>query len=122
MDDLSALQRSLFDPSNPARFVDEGVQVNQRHLIDKILVRYSAEFTIYREVIQNANDAGATSVEIIFTYEARLKDATESSSKKKQTHKIIAITFRNDGRPFSKEDWTRLTKIAEGNPDEDKVL
>jgi hypothetical protein len=37
---------------------EERVEVNQRHLIDKILARYSAEFTVYRELLQNANDAG----------------------------------------------------------------
>jgi hypothetical protein len=28
--------------------------VNQRHLIDKILARYSAEYVLYRELMQNA--------------------------------------------------------------------
>lgn len=37
---------------------EEKVEVNQRHLIDKILARYSAEFTVFRELLQNANDAG----------------------------------------------------------------
>jgi hypothetical protein len=38
--------------------IEEKVEVNQRHLIDKILARYSAAFTIFRELLQNANDAG----------------------------------------------------------------
>jgi hypothetical protein len=42
------------------------VTVNQRHLIDKILARYSTEFTIFRELLQNSNDAGASSATIIF--------------------------------------------------------
>ncbi|KAJ3072647.1 hypothetical protein HDU99_002145 [Rhizoclosmatium hyalinum] len=45
---------------------EEKVEVNQRHLIDKILARYSAENTIFRELLQNSNDAQATAAEIHF--------------------------------------------------------
>jgi hypothetical protein len=27
----------------------------------------------------------------------------------------------NDGIPFRQQDWQRLKKIAEGNPDEEKI-
>jgi hypothetical protein len=40
--------------------------VNQRALIDKVLARYSGEHTVFRELLQNADDAGATAAEIIF--------------------------------------------------------
>jgi len=36
---------------------------------NKKTYRYSAEFTVYRELIQNANDAGAKAVEIHFQSE-----------------------------------------------------
>ncbi|UJR34614.1 hypothetical protein I4U23_027391 [Adineta vaga] len=36
------------------------VRVNIRNLIDKMLARYSSEFVVCRELIQNADDAGAT--------------------------------------------------------------
>lgn len=39
---------------------DIKVQVNQRALIDKILARYSGEYTIFRELLQNADDAGVS--------------------------------------------------------------
>lgn len=81
-------------------------------MIDKILARYSSEYTIYREVIQNANDACASSLEIIF----------EGTINEQSRKTISSITLKNNGRPFSKEDWQRLKKIAEGNPDEQKVL
>jgi hypothetical protein len=42
------------------------VEVNQRALIDKVLARYSGEFTVFRELLQNADDAGATAVQIMF--------------------------------------------------------
>ena len=35
--------------------------------------------------------------------------------------KITRIIFRNNGFAFRLEDWNRLKKIAEGNPDEQKV-
>ncbi len=34
---------------------------------------------------------------------------------------ITSIIVRNNGRPFSDDDWRRLKSIAEGNPDEQKV-
>jgi hypothetical protein len=37
--------------------VEDRVEVNQRMLIDKMLARYSSEFVVYRELIQNSDDA-----------------------------------------------------------------
>lgn len=34
---------------------------------------------------------------------------------------MTKVLYRNDGMPFRKEDWARLSKIAEGNPDPSKV-
>jgi len=34
---------------------------------------------------------------------------------------VTRVTYRNDGHPFRPQDWSRLRKIAEGNPDETKV-
>ncbi|PJF17555.1 hypothetical protein PSACC_02677 [Paramicrosporidium saccamoebae] len=76
-----------------------------------ILPSYSAEHTIYREVLQNANDANAMAVEIIFG----------ETVVAEQTPIVNSIILRNNGRPFDKNDWNRLKKIAEGNPDEQKV-
>lgn len=75
---------------------------------DIYLHRYSAEFTIYREMLQNANDAGAKQFKLKF-------DLNEDGLVK-------TLCFINDGRIFTKEDWSRLCRIAEGNPDENKVL
>jgi hypothetical protein len=36
------------------------VEVNQRALIDKILARYATASAVYRELLQNSNDASAT--------------------------------------------------------------
>ncbi|KAJ3134361.1 hypothetical protein HK100_003665 [Physocladia obscura] len=146
---------------------EEKVEVNQRHLIDKILARYSAENTIFRELLQNSNDAGATAAEIHFKttqQKPSLNSATppdtpkplpavsHSSSTsssffgslvssfvntttqlvalapplipaaKKQPLPIVSqVVYKNNGRPFLPDDWARLRKIAEGNPDETKI-
>lgn len=39
--------------------------VNQRHLIDKILARYSAEYVLYRELMQNAGITGCISRHVL---------------------------------------------------------
>lgn len=53
------------------KIVNEGVEgrveVNQRMLIDKMLARYSSEFVIYRELIQNSDDAQSTSFTLEIT-------------------------------------------------------
>ncbi|GBC47094.2 hypothetical protein GLOIN_2v1761431 [Rhizophagus irregularis DAOM 181602=DAOM 197198] len=86
---------------------DEGrVQVNQRDLIDKILARYSCKFVIFRELMQNSDDAESSSAKIIF----------ETNG-----NKITRIIFKNNGFAFRPEDWERLVRIAEGNPDEQKI-
>lgn len=73
-------------------------------------------------MIQNSNDAGASNVVINFATDQDPKDRTGIIQtyywKSKQA---MSITCKNDGRPFSTEDWSRLKKIAEGNPDVDKI-
>ncbi|CAG8489106.1 10501_t:CDS:10 [Dentiscutata erythropus] len=83
------------------------VEVNQRHLIDKMLARYAAEFVVFRELMQNADDAKTTAVEIIF------EGSTDGT--------LTKTIFKNNGFHFRGQDWNRLKKIAEGNPDEQKI-
>ncbi|KAJ7078918.1 hypothetical protein B0H15DRAFT_859732 [Mycena belliarum] len=106
---------------------DESVEVNQRALIDKVLARYSGEFTVFRELLQNSDDAQSKRVEIRFQTQAALDrdgDSDRTSSESLPDLKTALChqwTFKNDGMPFRKEDWDRLKKIAEGNPDEEKI-
>ncbi|KAF7792228.1 hypothetical protein EIP86_003262 [Pleurotus ostreatoroseus] len=113
---------------------DESVEVNQRALIDKVLARYSGEFTVFRELLQNSDDASAKAVEIHFDTEAFVKrNSAENSSSEAgpsaiseklpdlKTSVVHQWTFKNDGIIFRDEDWNRLKKIAEGNPDEEKI-
>ncbi|KAH9039973.1 hypothetical protein EDB84DRAFT_1476646 [Lactarius hengduanensis] len=110
---------------------DETVEVNQRALIDKVLARYSGEFTVFRELLQNSDDAGAHSVEIRFETESYLSREKRSDVESDESLKgdlpnlktavVHQWTFKNNGLRFRDEDWNRLKKIAEGNPDEEKI-
>ncbi|KAF9051010.1 hypothetical protein BDZ89DRAFT_1098552 [Hymenopellis radicata] len=98
---------------------DESVTVNQRALIDKILARYSGEFTVFRELLQNSDDAQATKVEIHFRSKA--KHILAGPLPDLNTIIVDQWIFKNNGLIFREEDWHRLKKIAEGNPDEEKI-
>lgn len=93
---------------------DIAVEVNQRSLIDKILSRYSGESVVFRELLQNADDASSTEAKIIFQ---SLEPIDGFPSLKDVRMK--SVTVKNNGHVFTDNDWTRLRKIAEGNPDED---
>lgn len=106
--------------------VDEAVTVNQRALVEKILARYSGENTLYRELLQNADDASATTVELHFRTVKSISLADSPSYTSQMLPNLLKapvtqIVVRNDGIVFREEDWHRLKKIAEGNPNEDKV-
>ena len=88
--------------------IERAVETNQRHLIKKILARYPSQWTFFRELVQNADDACAKNVTIEF-------ETVKESRMVKRT--IVS----NDGNLFSTEDWNRLTSIASGNPAVDKI-
>ncbi|KAG1807427.1 uncharacterized protein BJ212DRAFT_1449281 [Suillus subaureus] len=109
---------------------DETVEVNQRALIDKVLARYSGEFTVFRELLQNSDDAQSSAVEIHFETEEYLRRKNSKDAMQPEdgvgfpdlkTTPVSQWTFRNNGIVFRDEDWNRLRKIAEGNPDEEKI-
>ncbi|KAI8998895.1 hypothetical protein BD414DRAFT_519966 [Trametes punicea] len=115
---------------------DESVEVNQRALIDKVLARYSGEFTVFRELLQNSDDASATAVEIHFQTkdylerQSRITDVPTGGTVTSpgdaglpdlKTAVVHQWAFKNNGIIFRDEDWNRLKKIAEGNPDEEKI-
>ncbi|KAF3902353.1 hypothetical protein AA313_de0207389 [Arthrobotrys entomopaga] len=113
---------------------EEAVTVNTRALIDKVLARYSGEHTTLRELLQNAADASAKRVEI--RYETAgltptetltgLSTMTAAQRKNEELKRLLKskckrMLVKNDGIPFREEDWQRLKRIAEGNPDETKI-
>jgi Protein of unknown function (DUF3684) len=107
---------------------EEAVTVNTRALIDKVLARYSGENTTLRELIQNAADASATTVKIKFetipSAQVPVSNVTSDSEVLKHVllhHTLRRLLVTNDGVPFNANDWSRLKRIAEGNPDETKI-
>lgn len=107
---------------------EEAVTVNTRALIDKVLARYSGEWTTLRELIQNAADAQATTVKIKFetipSTQVPLPSNPSSSDMLKhvlQHHTLKQLLVTNNGQAFGVNDWGRLKRIAEGNPDETKI-
>ncbi|KAH9901975.1 hypothetical protein F4778DRAFT_781852 [Xylariomycetidae sp. FL2044] len=107
---------------------EEAVTVDTRALIDKVLARYSGEWTTLRELIQNAADAQATTVKIKWetlpSTQIPLPSTTDRSEILKHIiahHTLRRLIVQNNGQPFTKTDWGRLKRIAEGNPDETKI-
>ncbi|KAF2861246.1 hypothetical protein K470DRAFT_257159 [Piedraia hortae CBS 480.64] len=107
---------------------DEAVTVNTRALIDKVLARYSGEWTTLRELIQNAADAQAKTVTIRFetrpstTVPQPLNGSPSDLLRHVLTHHTLkTLLVSNDGQHFGENDWQRLKRIAEGNPDETKI-
>ncbi|KAJ9139369.1 Sacsin [Pleurostoma richardsiae] len=108
---------------------EEAVTVDTRALIDKVLARYSGEWTTLRELIQNAADAQATTVSIKWetnpSTSVPLPSGTTSRSELLKHvishHTLRRLLVQNNGQPFTKTDWGRLKRIAEGNPDETKI-
>lgn len=77
------------------------IQATTNIVLYQILSRYSAEFTVFRELLQNADDAAATLVTI---------DINNAK-----------VTITNNGKTFVEEDWNRLSSIASGNPNEEAI-
>jgi hypothetical protein len=100
------------------------VEVNQRALIDKVLARYSGEFTVFRELLQNSDDAQSTAVEIHFETQSFIDKRNGGNNLEQQplarrhvlpnlkTALVHQWTFKNNGIVFREEDWSRLKKIG----------
>lgn len=107
---------------------EEAVTVNTRALIDKVLARYSGEWTTLRELIQNAADAGASKVTIKFeTLPSKTVPLPPPADQAALLNHVIShhtlhrLVVSNNGQHFGDSDWARLKRIAEGNPDETKI-
>jgi hypothetical protein len=92
------------------------VEVNQRMLIDKMLARYSSDFVVCRELIQNSDDAKATSFHFEITC-----DGGSSSEKDFHNKTITEIRAINNGLVFNETDWKRVAAIAEGNTNVESI-
>lgn len=96
--------------------MESRVEVNQRMLIDKMLARYSSDFVVCRELIQNSDDAKATSFHFEITC-----DGQGSSEKDFHNRTITEIRTINNGLVFNETDWKRVAAIAEGNTNVESV-
>lgn len=122
--DYTALRAQTMGAGND----EEAVTVNTRALIDKILARYSGEWTVLRELLQNAADASASKVTIRFetipSTSVPVPQTSDPSALLRHTllhHTLKRLIVSNDGQAFGANDWSRLKRIAEGNPDETKI-
>lgn len=121
--DYDALRAQAMGSGN-----DEAVTVNTRALIDKVLARYSGEWTTLRELLQNAADATAKKVivrlQTLPSASVPVPQTSDPSTRLRHVilhHTLKSTIVQNDGIPFKTTDWSRLKKIAEGNPDETKI-
>ena len=108
---------------------EEAVTVDTRALIDKVLARYSGEWTTLRELVQNAADAQATTVsvkwETLPSTSVPLPNAQSRSEQLKHiisNHTLRRLVVQNDGQPFTKTDWGRLKRIAEATQTKQRLV
>ncbi|KAG4304888.1 hypothetical protein PORY_001563 [Pneumocystis oryctolagi] len=97
---------------------ESSVTVNQWE-IDKILSRYASEHTLFRELLQNSDDACSQSAEI--RYETLSEPLGRDNLTEMGRRLCRRLVFKNDGVLFGEADWQRISRIAEGNPDEEKI-
>ena len=82
------------------------VEVNVRAIIQRILSRYPSQFAMFREMIQNANDAGAS--KISFAFKNNCGDDKWSFDYKDRP----CLVVNDNGDGFQQEGWKRLVTIA----------
>ncbi|EED19324.1 HATPase_c domain protein, putative [Talaromyces stipitatus ATCC 10500] len=122
--DFNALKARTMGSSND----EEAVTVDTRGLISKVLSRYSGKWTVLREMIQNAADASATRVTVKFetlpSTAVPLPNPADPTATLKHVithHTLRRLMISNNGHAFTEKDWSRLKRIADGNPDETKI-
>lgn len=113
------------------------VKVNQRTLIDKMLARYSSDFVLFRELIQNADDAQATLFHLKIQCDesnlkhqrngnnGRVRQKTEKSSNKEYILKLPCEKQRTISRTDSCYSNSVLPKdenISEVNFHNSKII
>ncbi|EED19229.1 hypothetical protein TSTA_025460 [Talaromyces stipitatus ATCC 10500] len=84
--------------------------------------------TVLREMIQNAADASATRVTVKFetlpSTTVPLPNPADPTAPLKHIiahHTLRRLIISNNGHAFTEKDWSRLKRIADGNPDETKI-
>ncbi|KAI6094603.1 hypothetical protein EDD16DRAFT_1721508 [Pisolithus croceorrhizus] len=104
---------------------DAPVTVDTRVLIDKVLSRYSGEFTVFRELLQNSDDAGCDAAEIRFETAGFLGSNSKAAAnvgpamlpdlRTTNVQNRLAMDIRKPREAVS------IRRSASGNPDPQKV-
>jgi hypothetical protein len=76
---------------------------------------------MFREMIQNANDAGATEITFDFKKSCSKDGFSTTSNWLSTDSKPGCLVVKDNGAGFEKDGWDRLRTIASGNPSPDKV-
>jgi hypothetical protein len=113
-DDGETWKSEEFDEEPPPEVVESkeattskfNVKVNVKAIVQRILSRYPNKFALFREMIQNSNDAKATMVKFDFQ-----RKCTQMK------HSGPCLVIQDNGNGFEEPGWERLTTIASGNPD-----
>ena len=92
----------------------ENLTTRIKHLVDG----YSEPFDVFKEMIQNADDAGATEIELIL--DKRRHNAEKTISEKWKLLQGPALIVVNNGR-FTKEDLEGIQKLGVGSRKEDPL-
>lgn len=96
------------------------VAVDQKEFITKMLARYEGHYFCLRELMQNADDAGAACLTIrAFTAEG--DGVTTAEGGGAAAAAVQRLEVANDGQAFTTADWQRVQTIAQGNPNEKTV-
>eukprot|EP00966_Prymnesium_polylepis_P295991 6836472-Prymnesium_polylepis.1 len=85
------------------------VEVDQRALVKKILARYPTPFPPIRELVQNADDAGATEVRLSLEHAApgEMPIDADDAGGSSAYPALRRVCVWNNGRAFTEADWQR---------------
>ena len=96
-----SLQQPLSSDQLWLTVINEGtedrVEVNQRMLIDKMLARYSSDFVICRELIQNSDDAQATSFTLQITCQPSIINSKQSNQVLEDMEQVMTSHLHCNG-------------------------
>ena len=90
--------------------------------IKNILNEYDGEIDIFKELIQNADDSGASEFHLVFD-KRRHKDTGKRFSKPMSKHLLGPALIASNNKPFTEKDYEGLGHLGTGSKrsDEDSI-
>ena len=115
----SALESILFKIADNSflRGSDYGQQEDLCDRINSLLDKYPNDVAIFKEFIQNAEDAGATEIAFIIdqrVFPAKAGELFSDSENWSKLHKLPSLLIYNN-RMMKEEDLIGITKLGRGN-------